>query len=55
MGTDSLSTPTKLLGEKGIKVEFKNWWQKLKLKKALSHIGLLITLMIYTIVGGLVS
>lgn len=31
------------------------WWKGLKLKSYLSHVGLLVSLAVYTIVGGIVS
>lgn len=39
----------------GLKNEMQRWWKKLRLKAALGHVGLLLTLMVYTTVGGIVS
>lgn len=36
------------------KSRFHNWWLRLELKSVLQHFGLLITLMAYTVLGGLV-
>ncbi|CAH1159361.1 unnamed protein product [Phaedon cochleariae] len=36
------------------KSRVRNWWKRLRLKNALQHIGLLVTLMAYTLAGGLV-
>ncbi|KAG5892799.1 hypothetical protein JTB14_032673 [Gonioctena quinquepunctata] len=36
------------------KSRVKNWWKKLRLKSALQHVGLLLALMCYTLVGGLI-
>lgn len=38
----------------GLKTKLFNWWKKLKIKSALGHVGLLVTLMAYTAAGGLV-
>lgn len=37
-----------------LKSRLKNWWYRLRLKAALQHIGLLVILMGYTLLGGLV-
>lgn len=40
---------------RGIKNKMFDWWEKLEIKSALGHVGLLVTLMTYTAAGGLVS
>lgn len=37
------------------KTRFVRFWGRLKIKKALSHVGLLVSLAIYTAAGGYVS
>ncbi|XP_018575924.1 TWiK family of potassium channels protein 7 [Anoplophora glabripennis] len=37
-----------------VKSRIRNWWKTVKLKSGLQHVGLLVTLMGYTLAGGLV-
>ncbi|KAL1377524.1 hypothetical protein pipiens_004166 [Culex pipiens pipiens] len=42
-------------GKETFSVRFQKFWKKFKLKSALSHVGLLVSLAVYCGVGGVVS
>lgn len=46
---------TTITPKDSFKLRFLRFWGKLKIKKALSHVGLLVSLAIYTAAGGYVS
>lgn len=51
---DMMETTVYISSPMDFGTRFKNWWKRLRLKSALQHFGLLITLMGYTVAGGLV-
>lgn len=50
-----METTVYICSEMDWKSRLYNWWLRLRLKSALQHFGLLITLMAYTVLGGLVN
>lgn len=50
-----METTVYICSEMDWKSRLHNWWIRLRLKSALQHFGLLITLMAYTVLGGLVK
>lgn len=49
-----METTVYICSEMDWKSRLHNWWLRLRLKSVLQHFGLLITLMAYTVLGGLV-
>lgn len=50
-----METTVYISSEMDWKSRLHNWWLRLQLKSVLQHFGLLITLMAYTVLGGLVN
>lgn len=51
----STTTRVYICTEVNMKSRIFNWWQRVRLKSAFQHLGLLVTLMVYTVMGGLVK